>query len=476
MKSTTDLRRVVLYGRTSLDVSEGRSVDDQLSSQRKWAASTGRKIVAELRDDGISASRYAGRKKARPDWQVAMELISTGQTDELSVWEISRSTRDRPVWAALIAACIENDVDLAVDGKIHDPADPDDGFMLDLSFSLGVRESAIISKRTRRAVESRAAAGRPHGSLPYGYRRILDPVTGKPVARDRHPDQAPIVEEIARRLLSGEHAEAIARDLNDRGIPTAGGRQWRGGNLTKLAVRPTYAGLRVHNRKVLDDVRASWPALISLDDHYRLVEMHTDPGRDKYRNPTYVKHLGTGIYRCGREECGGPMRVVVQPGRPNRYDCRGCHKVSRYQAPVDELIETLMCRYLARPDVLELLTADDDAPVKEAAAEVRRLRAQLNDVRRRVEAEELTLDDLAYFRARWEPKIRDAEERARPRSLPRAVFDVAGPDAEAKWRALPIADRRALVAAFLDVAILPAGRGKRKFDPNDLRVSWRGAR
>lgn len=151
-------RRTVLYGRTSNDASDGKSVDDQLSVLRKWARDTGRTVVAELRDDGVSASRFAGKRKKRPDWQQAMELIADDATDELAVWEISRSSRDRSVWAALIAACIDHDVDLAVDGKVHDPADPDDGFMLDLGAAMAVRESALTSKRTRRAVASRAQA------------------------------------------------------------------------------------------------------------------------------------------------------------------------------------------------------------------------------------------------------------------------------------------------------------------------------
>lgn len=468
-------RRVVLYGRTSQDDSEGRSVDDQLTSQRKWAHATGRRIVAELRDDGISASRYAG-KKTRPDWQVAMELISTGQTDELSVWEISRSTRDRPVWSALIAACIENDVDLAVDGKVHDPADPDDGFMLDLSFSLGVRESAIISKRVRRAVDSRAAAGRPHGTLPYGYRRVLDPVTGKAIGRAKHPEQAPIVEEIARRLLEREPADAIARDLNKRGAPTASGKEWRGGNLSKLIVRPTYAGLRVYRGEVLPNVRGTWPAILSEEQHYRLLAMYADPGRDKFRNPTYAKHLGTGIFRCGREGCDGRMRVVVQGhGKPNRYECRKCHMVSRYQPPVDDLINGLMAQYLARPDVLELLAGPDDEAMKEAASEVARLKLKLRAVRDAWDADELSLEAYRDMEARTLPKIRDAEARARPKAAPPALSRVAGPDAEQKWMDLPIGDRRALVAAFLDVRILPAGRGKWKFDPSRIRAEWRRA-
>ncbi|MCX6464732.1 MAG: recombinase family protein [Pseudonocardiales bacterium] len=94
--------RAVLYGRTSLDRSEGRSVDDQLAELRRWATREGVEVVAECRDDGISASRFA-RGKARPGWQQVLDVLAGGQVDSLAVWEISRSTRDRSVWAALVA-------------------------------------------------------------------------------------------------------------------------------------------------------------------------------------------------------------------------------------------------------------------------------------------------------------------------------------------------------------------------------------
>jgi DNA invertase Pin-like site-specific DNA recombinase len=455
-----------------------------------------------------------------------MELIATGHTDELGVWEISRSTRDRAVWAALIGACIDADVDLAVNGKVHDPADPDDGFVLDLGAALAVREAGVISKRTRRGKAARAAAGHPAGYVPYGYKRIIDPDTGRTIGRERHPEQAPIVQEIVRRLLAREPADAIAKDLTRRGIPTGVGERWlgrhlrsvilrcpdnplsaeiarrlaageppktiaadlnersipkpipsawRGGNLRTLAARPTYAGLRVHQGRVLDGVKGTWPPIITEAEHRQLVAMLADPERDKFRNSTAVRHLGTGIFRCGRDGCTGRMRVLQQPTRAPAYCCRDCHKVSRGQAEVDQLVETLMWRRLAQPDVLELLAraAQDDAEAEQAVAEVIRLRAKLAAARQAWDDDLLTLEEYHDMKARTEPKIRAAEERARPRALPAALYAVAGPDAMRKWQALDVKDKRAIVAALVDVTILPAGRGHWRFDPEKVVIRWR---
>jgi site-specific DNA recombinase len=196
--------RALLYARVSR-VSPGqggaegaKSVDDQLAELRAEASRQGWTAVGEYRDDGISASRYSG--KARPAWQRVMVALTEGEVDVLSVWEISRATRDRPVWAALLAACQEGKIQIATGGKLHDPNDPDDGFMLDLQAALAVRESATTSKRVLRAVRSRAAEGRPHGKLAYGYRIEYDSDTGRPKGRVLDPDTAPVVREIVKRL------------------------------------------------------------------------------------------------------------------------------------------------------------------------------------------------------------------------------------------------------------------------------------
>ncbi|HET8642502.1 MAG TPA: recombinase family protein, partial [Pseudonocardiaceae bacterium] len=149
---STESRRAVLYARVSELIEGRKSVDDQLSELRVWARRDGWQVVAEHRDDGISASRFARRTVRRDGWQQTMDLISAGSVDILAVWELSRASRDRAVWAALLAACEQHGVLLAAGGKLHDPGDPDDAFMVDLGAALSSRESAILSKRVRRSV------------------------------------------------------------------------------------------------------------------------------------------------------------------------------------------------------------------------------------------------------------------------------------------------------------------------------------
>lgn len=474
--------RTLLYARvsalTNADGGHARSVDDQLADLGKWAKRDGLQVITELRDDGISASRYA-KGKLRPDWVKALEMISSGQVDIVSVWEISRASRDRATWSALLAACLEAGVTLCVGGRMHDLTDPDDAFLLDLTASMAVRESAVTSKRTKRAASSRAERGAPHGRVVDGYKIEYDETTGRPVRRVPDPDRAPVVREIVQRLLAGESAYGIAHDLNDRGITTSSGKQWHGGNLVRRMTSPSLAGLRVHRGEVVDGVVAEWEPLISLEDHHRLVAMLSDPRRKSNREGPGVKWLLTGTATCG--VCDASVRMIsgYRPDgtRRVRYACAGGFCVQRAAEPVDLVVERALVKFLSRPDVIKELTdTATDEDTKAAQAEVVRLRAQLADARRKVDEDKLSLDDLVYFREKWEPKLKAAEERARPRWVPDTVYRVAGPEAQARWDTTPMSGKRAVVKALLKVRIMPTSRGNQHtaFDPSKIEITRRG--
>jgi site-specific DNA recombinase len=460
----------VLYGRTSLDRSEGRSVDAQLTELRRWAAHAtidGRpvEVVAELRDDGRSASRYATR--SRPGWQQAQDLILDGRVDALAVWEASRASRDRSVWTALIAALADRGAVFVAGGKVHDPADPDDGFMLDLQAGLAVREAGVISKRTLRGKASCAAAGRPHGIVNYGYGIEHDVDTGRPIRRLIDLEQAEVVQEIARRLLAGESASSIARDLNARGVRNARGGSWVGGNITQMIQRPAYAGLRVHQGRTLD-VPGTWEPILTVDQHRRLVALLTDPSRKSVRTGEHVRHLLVGVATCG--VCGGRIRALTvkrKTGPVVAYNCAAKFCVTRLAAEVDKLVEAVVLGLLAREDLAAALAADD--PTASAAAEeVARLKAKIEQGRRMVADDRLSLESLADIEARTRPRIAELERHARPRHVPAVVLDTAGPDAARRWAALPVAAHREIVRVLMEIKIHKSVR-RNGAEPPDLR-------
>lgn len=425
-----------------------------------------------LTDNDRSASRWS--RKERPAYDRLAELLTAGRADVLVTWEASRAQRDLTAYAALRDLCAHHGVKWSYSGRLYDLTNSDDRFSTGIDALVSEREADLTRARILRDVEERATQGLPHGHLHDGYRIEYDPNTGKPLRRALDPQRAPIVREIADRLLAGESAYGIAADLNRRGITTSTGKPWRGQNITKRMQSPTIAGLRVHRGQVLDGVPAQWPPIVTPEEHARLITLLSDPGRKLNKEGPRVKWLLTGIARCG--VCGTPVSMISGYRRNGtkrvRYTCPERHCVMRAAEPVDTMIERLIVARLSQPDVLAALSSSArDPEVEAAAAEVARFKAKLVQARELVDADKLSLESLADLEQRTLPRIRAAEQRARPRWVPGAVFEVAGPDAEARWMALPMVQRRAIVKALVEVRIHRTRPGNQhSFDPEAIEV------
>lgn len=169
--------RAAIYARVSHDLKDtGRSVAQQEAECRAHVARAGWVLVGVWVDNSRGASKYS--RGVREEWEVLQEQITNGEIDILVVWEPSRLTRDRMVWAALAHHCEEQDVKIAASGRVYDLDDPEDAFQLDLYFALGIREVGITRKRVMRDKTHEAEAGRPHGRLLFGYYRLYHPTKG----------------------------------------------------------------------------------------------------------------------------------------------------------------------------------------------------------------------------------------------------------------------------------------------------------
>jgi site-specific DNA recombinase len=461
--------RAAIYARVSRDArGQARSVEEQEAECRAWVQREDWQLLEPaFVDNDVSASKYT--RKARPQWQALTAALEAGRVDVLVVWEPSRATRDRRVWAALAAVCEDVGVKLGVNGRLYDLGDPDDAFQLDLFFALATRESGTTRKRVQRSVRANAAAGRPHGKLLYGYRREYAESPSGPVLLAQVPDEdkAPVVREIARRVAAGEALYGIAADLNARGVPAPRTRAWEGTTVRRIATNPAYVAKRVHRGQVVGD--ATWPALVDDTTHAVCVQRMSDPAR-RTNAGRGVRHLLSGIAECGR--CGGPMYVLLNRGTRS-YTCRREQHLSRKEDDVDEVVVGAVVGRLARPDLQDVLAGPAPAEVEDARAEVVEKRARLEGFYDAAARGELTPAALTRIEARLVPEIAAAESRARVALPSPLLAEVAGPKAEETWMRLTLEQRRELVALLCHVRILPMGRGRRTFDPASVEVTWR---
>lgn len=466
----------IIYGRLSRLKPGSLSVDSQIERSQDWSAREGWPVLAVHRDDGISASRNNGRTKARDGWADTMADIYDHPGCVLLLWEMSRATRDRGVWAALFAACTDTGAWVGIDGRLHDPNDPDDAFILDLKASLGVRESAVIKKRVKETTVKQAALGRPHGRLPYGYRREYSAESGAFLRQVPDPQQAPIVREIAGRVLSGETLYSVVKDLNERRVPwrhwsadTApeGVRNgaWYTSQVRRMLTSPTYAGLRTHHGQVSD---GDWEPLIPHEQHRQLVDLLTAEGRSKV-DSFEVRHLLSGIAVA---ECGGVCRLLRNRGVPSYY-CARDFCVSRAEDPVDRYVTEYVLAFCSRPDVRAQLGDPQDESLAAARRELRDLEAYLQSYRDAAAQRRLSVDSLVAVEQQIVPQIDEARRRAEPAHVSRSLLDlVDADDVTAMWHdpQFGLVRQRQVVRAVVRVVIHRTPYRDRRFDADSIEL------
>ncbi len=463
------LVKAVVYTRVSEDRSGvGRSVTEQEAECRAECARRGWEVVEHFPDTDRSASRYA--RRAREGFQACCDYLATHPVDALVTWEASRSTRDLAVYVQLRDLCRRRGILWSYSGRLYDLNDAGDQFATGLDALLSEQESARTQKRVSRAMRANAAAGRPHGRHLFGYRRIYDPATGRLLSVELNESEAAVVRETARRVLEGESMASVLRDLNSRGVRSLTGGPINPDGMQHFLTNPAYAGKRVHQGNVVGE--AIWPAIHDETTWWRLQALLADPRRRNNRTGHDVKHLLSGIAKCGI--CGSPMYVWLNRGRLT-YECRAAMHLARKAAPVDQMVLDVLRDGLSQPGHRHVLVAGEpstgaDGPWAAAAA----TRARLETFYDSAAAGEITAAALARIEQKLLAEIASLEVAARRAAQPpelRALGETF--DFDAEWDGLPILTKRAIVRHYLEVAILPVGKGKRVFDPAAVRITWR---
>lgn len=495
------MERAGIYCRASSDPRErGLSVETQEEDGRSWCAQNNVTVAWVIVDNDYSASLWAS--KERPGYKRVQEnLAGADPVDVLVARDSSRMQRDLEVYVQVRTLCARHNVLWAYNGRVYDLSRTDDRFTTAMDAILAERRASETRDDVVKSVQKRVRDGKPHGKVAYGYRPVYDPHTGAPVGRDIDPGPAAVVRRIISAILAGESLYSITARLDAESEPAPEAiRRWRRGvegpstpwkhRLVKdIAINPTYAGLRTHNRKIVDGVEGTWPALVSEDDHREAAALLSTPGRRTAGDMT-VKHLLSGIARCG--VCGSVCGAVVNRSAPS-YACkgdsrawRGSRHVVRRQLPVDARVTQTILTRLAQPDAARTFIPDvtDGHETDAAFDELAELERRIEEFRLSAERPDgIPVSTLARMEAKYGPLIDAAKARAAPRFLPPIVREaLAAPDKDVWWHgergkpetALLMAKRRMLIRALVEVTIhkSTAPMGTRGFDPSLIEVRW----
>lgn len=495
--------RAVIYTRVSHDRKEGASVARQ---EERCRAYIDREALWDLVEPVYSDNDRSGSEWSRddrPSWQRLLTELEAGMFDVLVVWDPSRATRDRQVWAALAYACEVNGVKICIDGRTLDPRVPREAFMLDLFFAIARLEVATTRERGMQDQTARASRGLPGaGPAPLGYRRIYSADTGALIGQE--PDNEPrtatglggavtqwtaagLVRDMYASAIAGDTLYAIAKRLTDMGIPNPRtvhamdhhpdrerkyGATWSPHVVGSMLTNRAYLGERRHNDATVKT--DCWEALVDSETFYAVSNSIVPPGGGTSwagaSRPASARHLLTRIATCGKPGCGTPVEMMTRLGTLTGYGyrCRFGH-VAMSEADVDRyVIERLLAWINSAPNVARIRAqSSPDEALAAARAEAERLRSERAGWDADVLARRVPREVYTAMMATLIPEIEEAERRAASVGIPPALEQLIGGHAERGWGRLSLPARRTAVRFLCRVRIDPSQRGFARSVPKE---------
>ena len=403
-----------IYARYSSDLQSSASIDDQVHQCRKRADTEGWRIIEIYSDQAIS-----GASTQRAGYQKMMMDARAGKFQVLIAEAMDRLSRDQEDIAGLYKQLTFAGVRLITlsEGEINE-------LHVGLKGTMNALFLKDLADKTRRGLEGRVRQGKSGGGNAFGY-DVVKQVDehGEPLRGDRriNEPEADVVRRIFEAFARGHSPRAIARTLNDDGIPGPRGRAWRDTTIRGHHTRRTgilrndlYIGQLIWNKqryvkdpatgKRLARPNAKELWVIEAVPHLQIVEqslwdivearlnkIRQSPSVSKARRTRFwehrrARHLFTGLMVCA--ECGASMIAVGKDYMAcdharNQGTCANRRGIKRER--IEGLVVDTLKTRLMQPHLVEEF-------IREFHAEINRLSKE-RDVGRQQTRSELSTTD-----------------------------------------------------------------------------------
>jgi DNA invertase Pin-like site-specific DNA recombinase len=408
----------------------------------------------------IYTDKLSGARDDRPQLELVLNRLSRGDT--LIVWKLDRLGRSLPHLVEIINDLRARKIGFKSITESGIDTTSDMGELVFLIFAwLAQFERNIIIERTvagRQAARARGkftGSPRRYGDEPRGEKQKAA-ITPEQVAAERD-----VLLEVTERLLGGETAGSIVRDLNTRKIPTTNGKHWRSNSLRQVMANPNIA------------------PIIGQDESDKLQRIFADPLRKQQGRP--ARHLLSGIVRC---QCGNRMYVQGRSDGKPRYTCYSnvavgnCGKVWVAAHLLEEHITEKTIKWLCGPGL---------AVVRNRLMQLDR---DLTLTAQKMHADEIELETLAKLKGQgrftvpeWlalrdpiEERIRAARDLLAKEPAVLALTGIPGTRKalEAAWQDWDMERKRSILkAAIAELKVYPtASRGPVPFDEDRVQLTF----
>jgi len=215
--------KVVAYTRVSTQGQgdNGCSLEAQAERCRRYADLYDLDVVEVIEDRGAS-----GKSLDRPGLQRALSQLDAGAAEGLLVTKLDRATRSVRDLGLLLDRWFGEDFALFSVAEQIDTRTASGRLVLRILASVAEWEREAIGERTREALAHLKEQGAILGGEPYGWERTRQRDSEGRLLLRRSGDESAIVARILALNRTGESRSAIARRLNEEGVPSKRGGSW----------------------------------------------------------------------------------------------------------------------------------------------------------------------------------------------------------------------------------------------------------
>lgn len=239
------IKRVAAYARVSSDKDAAlHSVSAQISYYNELISNhPGWDFAGIYADEGIT-----GTKDARPEFQRLLEDCRAGKIDMVITKSITRFARNTVTLLSTIRELKSLGVDVYFEKENMHSVSGTGELMLTLLAMYAEEESRSASENQKWRIRKMFEEGKPNSGRMLGYFLKEGQLT-------IISEEAEIVRRIFKDYLSGIGRLAIAKKLNQEGIKTIRGNQWREGNIYRILRNEKYTGDMLLQKTYIKDFR-----------------------------------------------------------------------------------------------------------------------------------------------------------------------------------------------------------------------------
>jgi len=237
------MKTAAIYARVSSERQrEEQTIASQTAALKEMAQTQSWMVPPQwvFEDEG-----YSGASLVRPGLEQLRDLAAEGQIEAVLVYSPDRLSRKYAYQVLLIEELARCGVDVVF---VRSPKaeTPEEHLLLQFQGMIAEYERAQIAERTRRGKRHRAKAGTVNvlSGAPYGYRYIPKSDTAEAYYQVLDAE-AEVVQAVFQRYTQERVSiNALARELNERGVVTRkGAARWCRSTVWAMLRNPAYMGL-----------------------------------------------------------------------------------------------------------------------------------------------------------------------------------------------------------------------------------------